>query len=638
MHGLVHPAVLGDEPEVDGAQRRDHPADDAGLLLDLAHRGLLGGLARPRCGPWAATTAAGRAGPAGRSPRPRRRRGRRPGRRPRSRRRCAAACGDPMAGPRGARPSGRGRWTCGDGNDRAAVPPYPAAAPRRPRDPAAHGLTSTLARRVRSSSGARRRRRRSRARPAECGRGDGAGPAGRRRAGRPVRRRRAPAVPGRRQRAGRAARPAGRRPGLHHRRPPGRRAGAARRAGRTRSGRPASRSARSAPAAAACTVEITTFRADAYDRVTRNPVVAFGDTIADDLVRRDFTVNAMAVELTGAERRFVDPHGGLAALAAGVLDTPATPEESFADDPLRMLRAARFVAQLGLTPAPRVLAAMTAMAGELARITRERVQAELSKLICGAFPRRGARAAGRHRAGRARAARGAGDAAGHRRAHAAQGRLHALAGGAGAGHRPRDRRPGPGAAAGRAAARHRQAGHPAQGAGRRGSASTTTRWSGPRWCGAGCASCATRRRSSTTSRQLVYLHLRFHGYGTGRVDRLGGAPLRHRRRPAAGPAAQAGPLRLHHPQPPPGRRPAAQLRLAGGADRRAARPGGARRDPPRPGRQRDHASCSGSRPGPLVGQAYKHLLALRMERGPLARRRGRGRAAPLGRGERARRA
>ena len=136
------------------------------------------------------------------------------------------------------------------------------------------------------------------------------------------------------------------------------------------------------------TVEITTFRADAYDRVSRNPVVRFGDTIEDDLVRRDFTVNAMAVELTGPQRRFVDPHGGLAALAAGTLDTPATPEESFADDPLRMLRAARFVSQLGLTPAPRVLVAMTEMAGELARITRERVQAELTKLILGTHPRR----------------------------------------------------------------------------------------------------------------------------------------------------------------------------------------------------------------------------------------------------------
>ncbi|MBL8925850.1 MAG: CCA tRNA nucleotidyltransferase [Pseudonocardia sp.] len=136
------------------------------------------------------------------------------------------------------------------------------------------------------------------------------------------------------------------------------------------------------------TVEITTFRADAYDRVSRNPVVAFGETIDDDLVRRDFTVNAMAVELTG-QRRFVDPHGGLAALAAGTLDTPATPEESFADDPLRMLRAARFVAQLGLTPAPRVVAAMSAMAGQLERITKERVQVELSKLLLGTHPRRG---------------------------------------------------------------------------------------------------------------------------------------------------------------------------------------------------------------------------------------------------------
>jgi poly(A) polymerase len=137
------------------------------------------------------------------------------------------------------------------------------------------------------------------------------------------------------------------------------------------------------------TMEITTFRSDAYDRVSRNPVVAYGDTIEEDLQRRDFSVNAMAVELTGERRAFVDPFGGLAALASGTLDTPATPEESFADDPLRMLRAARFVAQLGFTPAPRVVAAMTAMAAELGRITPERVQVELSKLLMGAHPRRG---------------------------------------------------------------------------------------------------------------------------------------------------------------------------------------------------------------------------------------------------------
>jgi poly(A) polymerase len=140
------------------------------------------------------------------------------------------------------------------------------------------------------------------------------------------------------------------------------------------------------------TCEVTTFRADSYDRVSRNPEVRFGDSIEDDLVRRDFTVNAMAVELTTelttelSTKRFIDPYGGLSALAERRLDTPATPEESFADDPLRMLRAARFVSQLGFRPAPRVVAAMTAMSGQIERITVERVQTELSKLLCGTQP------------------------------------------------------------------------------------------------------------------------------------------------------------------------------------------------------------------------------------------------------------
>ncbi|KJK47265.1 HDIG domain-containing protein [Lentzea aerocolonigenes] len=134
-------------------------------------------------------------------------------------------------------------------------------------------------------------------------------------------------------------------------------------------------------------IEITTFRADVYDGVTRNPEVTFGDSIDGDLVRRDFTVNAMAFDVVA--REFVDPTGGLQAARDGVLDTPATPQESFGDDPLRMLRAARFVSQLGFTAAPRVIEAMRSMAGELARITPERVQVELSKLLCGAHPRRG---------------------------------------------------------------------------------------------------------------------------------------------------------------------------------------------------------------------------------------------------------
>jgi poly(A) polymerase len=138
-------------------------------------------------------------------------------------------------------------------------------------------------------------------------------------------------------------------------------------------------------------VEVTTFRADTYDRQSRNPEVRFGESITDDLVRRDFTVNAMAVQLAPdlATRTFVDPHDGLSALADRRLDTPATPQESFADDPLRMMRAVRFVSQLGFVPARRVLDAIADMHDELTRITAERIQVELSKLLCGRHPRRG---------------------------------------------------------------------------------------------------------------------------------------------------------------------------------------------------------------------------------------------------------
>jgi poly(A) polymerase len=134
--------------------------------------------------------------------------------------------------------------------------------------------------------------------------------------------------------------------------------------------------------------EITTFRADRYDRASRNPEVVYGDSLADDLRRRDFTMNAMAVSVTG-DRTFTDPYGGLADLARGVLRTPGTPEESFADDPLRMLRAARFVSTLGVALAPEVAAALRQMAPELGRITAERVQVELSKLLLGQAPRTG---------------------------------------------------------------------------------------------------------------------------------------------------------------------------------------------------------------------------------------------------------
>lgn len=136
-------------------------------------------------------------------------------------------------------------------------------------------------------------------------------------------------------------------------------------------------------------LEITTFRAETYDRVSRNPEVRYGTSLVEDLRRRDFTVNAMAISLP--DHRFTDPHGGLADLAQRVLRTPSTPEESFADDPLRMLRAARFASQLRFRVDPPVRAAMTAMAGDLRRITAERIRDEFTKLLTGADPITGLR-------------------------------------------------------------------------------------------------------------------------------------------------------------------------------------------------------------------------------------------------------
>ena len=134
--------------------------------------------------------------------------------------------------------------------------------------------------------------------------------------------------------------------------------------------------------------EITTYRADRYDRVSRHPEVVYGDSLVEDLRRRDFTMNAMALSVTG-DTAFTDPFGGLADLARGILSTPGTPEESFADDPLRMLRAARFVSVLAVNVADDVRAAIVAGASDLGRISAERVQAELSKLLLGASPRAG---------------------------------------------------------------------------------------------------------------------------------------------------------------------------------------------------------------------------------------------------------
>ena len=134
-------------------------------------------------------------------------------------------------------------------------------------------------------------------------------------------------------------------------------------------------------------VEITTYRSESYDPSSRKPDVDFGDSLEGDLGRRDFSVNSMAVRVP--DREFVDPFGGIVDLAERVLRTPGAPEDSFSDDPLRMMRAARFSAQLGFQVAPDVVAAMTAMAGRIEIISAERVRDELVKLVCAPHPRLG---------------------------------------------------------------------------------------------------------------------------------------------------------------------------------------------------------------------------------------------------------
>ena len=136
-------------------------------------------------------------------------------------------------------------------------------------------------------------------------------------------------------------------------------------------------------------VEITTYRADSYDGTTRKPVVAFGDSIDGDLVRRDFTVNAMALLLP--ERKLVDPTGGVEDLVRGILRTPIDPRISFGDDPLRMLRAARFASQLEFTVDPDTLAAIEQLRETIQIVSAERIQSELMRLLGTDDPTRGIR-------------------------------------------------------------------------------------------------------------------------------------------------------------------------------------------------------------------------------------------------------
>ncbi|WP_084355361.1 CCA tRNA nucleotidyltransferase [Actinomyces radicidentis] len=134
-------------------------------------------------------------------------------------------------------------------------------------------------------------------------------------------------------------------------------------------------------------VEVTTYRTEEYEIGSRKPHVAYGDSLTGDLTRRDFTVNAMALRLP--DLQLVDPCGGFEDLCAGVLRTPVSAVQSFDDDPLRIMRAARFAAQLGFDVEPDVMAAMEEVAPRLGIVSAERVRAELERLLISRWPRRG---------------------------------------------------------------------------------------------------------------------------------------------------------------------------------------------------------------------------------------------------------
>ena len=137
------------------------------------------------------------------------------------------------------------------------------------------------------------------------------------------------------------------------------------------------------------TVEVTTYRSETYDSESRNPDVDFGNSIEGDLARRDFTINAMALELTGDAPVFIDLFDGVSDLAKKILRTPGSATSSFSDDPLRMMRAARFMSQLEFTVDPEIVSAINEMSGRLTIISAERIRDELTKTLMSKNPRLG---------------------------------------------------------------------------------------------------------------------------------------------------------------------------------------------------------------------------------------------------------
>ncbi len=360
--------------------------------------------------------------------------------------------------------------------------------------------------------------------------------------------------------------------------------------------------------------EITTYRSEQYRASSRKPEVQYGHSLAADLSRRDFTVNAMAVRLPGYE--FTDPFGGLEALQEKVLRTPGRPQDSFADDPLRILRAARFAAKLGFKIAPDVRAAMTEQAARLEIVSAERIAGELEKLMLTPDPATGidllvqtgvadqvlpevprlrmeADEHHRHKDVYKHSLTVLRQAIELEPRYGLEGdlvvRLAALLHDIG---KPRTRSLLPD---GRVAFHLHEV--------------------------VGAKMAARRLKALRFSNEvirdvsrLVELHLRFHGYGEGaagpsrggsggrpprsRLDRCRRAPLCQGRGAAAVPAARADPGRLHHAQPGQGPAAGPRLRRPGAAHRRAVRAGRAGQDQAGARRQRDHAH-----PGPAAGPA-----------------------------------
>ena len=324
--------------------------------------------------------------------------------------------------------------------------------------------------------------------------------------------------------------------------------------------------------------EITTHRAEAYNPDSRKPDVVFADAVEADLARRDFTVNAMALELTSDDPYLVDPHGGAADLAAGTLRTPLSPEESFSDDPLRMLRAARFLAGYHLEPDEVLVDAVAAMHHRLTIVSAERIRDELDKLITVDRPGPGLwftinTGLAEEFLPELPAMRLEQDPV-HRHKDVLSHTIAVVDN-----VRP-DAAPSFDFRRTRLAALFHDVGKPKTRGYRRGKGVTFHHHEvvGARMTRDRLQALRYSTADVEAVTHLVELHLRFHTYRMGWTDSAVRRYVARRRRPPHR-AERAHPLRLHHPQRAEGRAPRPPDGRAGGADHGARGPGGAEGDP-----------------------------------------------------------